>query len=56
MNYADMDFSAADSNEYFHSDSNTQFKRERRKVGKRLLYSIYTNVTLFTNGIARQTA
>jgi len=30
----EMDLSAADGNDYLHSDRGLQFKRERRKVGK----------------------
>jgi len=34
MKSIEMDLSAADSNDYIHSDRGLQFKRERRKVGK----------------------
>jgi len=35
MNSVEMDFSAIDDNDYIHTDRSVQFKRERRKVGKR---------------------
>ena len=40
MKSMEMDFSAADSNDYIHADRNLQFKRERRKVGKILEHFI----------------
>jgi len=40
----EMDFSAADGNDYIHTDRNLQFKRERRKVGKILKHFIYKKI------------
>jgi len=46
MKSMEMDFSAADGNDYIHTDRNLQFKRERRKVGKILKHFIYKKIIL----------
>ena len=40
MKSFEMDLSTADSNDYIHTDGNLQFKRERRKVGKYVTFSV----------------